>query len=598
MTLFAVLCVPATGAELVGQGNDGNRSCPIHRMELYADDGTQILPHQKNPRPFSTRQTCGQCHDYETIASGWHFNGYNADVESGRPGQPWVLTDARTRTQMPISDRKWPGTFTPEQLGLSPWEFVNQNFSHFPGGSYGEMQAQDPYEAARQDISGRYEINCLACHNADPHQDQSEAAMQSARQNYRWIPAASSGMATIKGVASELNLFFDPALDEGIKTIYEDGLLGDDGKVSFNIAGKPSNDRCYFCHSNQNLSVGEDQEWNRDEDVHLAAGLSCVDCHRNGDDHMMTRGTDTEGPGQTLTCEGCHINEHHAEMPELGRLGAPEPAHRGIPAIHFEAMTCTACHSGPWPKEEADRWRTARIHKTGLHGKHNLEIAQPHVYAPVLMKGDDGKIGPHKLFWPAYWASLKDEIIVPIAPEEVLEKAENILSADAEKEDDWKPLTEQQIADVLKQLSTKEAEAVYIAGGKLYQLNADNKLQGAEHPLAKPYAWPMAHDVRSAEQSLGVRKCEDCHTTDSPVFFGKVQVDSPVKPDDGPEFVEMVELQGIDRLYMWAFNLSFVFRPFLKIVAFSACGLIGLVLLTYVLKAVAAFSDTCAKEDA
>ena len=60
----------------------------------------------------------------------------------------------------------------------------------------------------------------------------------------------------------------------------------------------------------------------------------------------------------------------------------------------------------------------------------------------------------------------------------------------------------------------------------------------------------------------------------------------------------MVELQGIDRLYMWVFNFSFIFRPFLKIVAFAACGLIGLVLLTYVLKAVAAFSGACAKEDA
>ena len=74
-------------------------------------------------------------------------------------------------------------------------------------------------------------------------------------------------------------------------------------------------------------------------------------------------------------------------------------------------------------------------------------------------------------------------------------------------------------------------------------------------------------------------------------------MDSPVKTDGGPEFVEMIKLQGIDRLYMKAFNFSFVFRPFLKIVAFAACGLIGLVLLAYVLKAVAVVSDTCAKEE-
>ena len=36
----------------------------------------------------------------------------------------------------------------------------------------------------------------------------------------------------------------------------------------------------------------------------------------------------------------------------------------------------------------------------------------------------------------------------------------------------------------------------------------------------------MAHDVRPAEQSLGVRNCKDCHATDSPLFFGKTEVDS------------------------------------------------------------------------
>ncbi len=609
MFLLLTLCIYTTRAEsgeLVGQGSDGNRSMPTHRIELYSADGVRIRSFHQNPQPFSTRQTCGRCHDYNKIASGWHFNGHDSEVDPGRPGHPWVLTDNGTRTQVPISGRQWPGAFTPEQLGLSPWEFVNQNFGHFPGGSYGEMEAEHPYDLARQDIGGKYEINCLACHNADSYQDQNEAALQAARENYRWIPAASSQMAVVNGVAAEQNIFYDSEFDdETFKVTYKDGLFDAEDMAFFDITGEPLNARCYFCHSSQNLSVGEDQEWTRDEDVHLAAGINCVDCHRNGDDHMITRGIEAEGLGQTLTCEGCHVSEHHAEIPVSGRLGAPEPAHRGIPAIHFEKLTCTACHSGPWPKEEAGRWRTARMHKTGLHGKHNLEITQPHVYAPILMKGADGKIGPHKVFWPAYWATvptasttLTGEEFKPIAPKDVLAKAKKVLSTDVEKEDDWKPLTEQQIAEVLKQLGSEEADAVYIAGGKLYRLNAKGGIESQIHAVAEPYAWPMAHDVRPAEQALGVRKCKDCHTTDSAFFFGTVQMDSAVKSDGGPDFVEMIKLQRIDRLYMWAFNFSFVFRPFLKIVAFAACGLIGLVLLTYVLRAVAAFSGACAKEDA
>jgi len=593
---FLLVCpVRAQEVELIGQGSDGNRGTVVHVIELFDDEDKRIRPTDSNPKPFSPRQTCGKCHDYEMISGGWHFNSHDPKTQATRSGQPWILTDAKTRTQVPISGRKWEGTFTPEEFDISPWEFVKMNFSHFPGGSYGQMDADEPDEMIRQDISGKYEINCLACHNADPHQDQSEAALQAARQNYRWIPAGSSGMAEIGGVASSLDDFFDPEFDEGVTLKYKDGLFDRDDKVFFDIANSPANERCYFCHSNQNLSVSEDKEWTRNEDVHLASGLHCVDCHRNGDDHMITRGIESKGLGKTLTCQGCHLGESE-NVPDAGQLGAPKPPHRGIPTIHFEKMTCTACHSGPWPKEQAGSWKTARMHKTGLHGKHGLDIRQPHVYAPVLMKGADGKIGPYKLFWPAYWATVKEDSLSPIAPDRIMELAGDMLNMDADKVDDWRPLTEQQIAGVLTTLNSDEEEAAYIAGGKLYQLDAEGKITSVDHDAAKPYAWPMAHDVRPAEQSLGVRNCKDCHTTDSAFFFGKTEVDTPINMGGSTEFIEMVELQGINRLYIWAFNASFVFRPFLKIVAFAACGLIALVLLTYTVRAVAAISHACTEE--
>ena len=211
------------------------------------------------------------------------------------------------------------------------------------------------------------------------------------------------------------------------------------------------------------------------------------------------------------------------------------------------------------------------------------------------MKGADGIIGPYKLFWPAYWGIQLEEKIAPIPPGEVLEKAGSVLNADVEAQDDWRPLTEEQIVQTLGVLGSEQGEAVYIAGGTLYRLTSDGKLDNVKDDAARPYAWPMAHDVRPTEQSLGVRKCKDCHTTDSPFFFGKVEVDTPVKANGGPELIEMIRLQGIDRLYMWAFNASFVFRPILKIVAFAACGLIALVIVAYFLRAVAVISNACAE---
>jgi len=594
---FLLACLAGAQAdELIGQGNDGNRGTAVHVIELLDDEGNRIRPTDSAPKPFSTQQTCGTCHDYGMISGGWHFNGHDPEVPAGRPGEPWILTDAITRTQVPISGRKSEGAFTPEEFGLSPWEFLKMNFSHFPGGSYGQMDADDPDEMIRQDISGKFEINCLSCHNADPHQDQSAAAMQAARQNYRWIAAESSGRAKVSGIASALDDFFDPEFDEGLKVSYDKNWFDADDKVFFDIATRPANESCYFCHSSQNLAVGEDQEWTRHEDIHLKSGLLCVDCHRNGDDHMMTRGIESEGPGKVLTCKGCHLGSGEESRPENGGFGAQKPKHAGIPAVHFEKLACTACHSATWPEDVTGRWRTARIHKTGLHGKHNLDIRQPHVYAPVLMKDADGRIAPHKLVWPAFWAIVQDDALVPLLPKDVLNAAGDILKKAVEKNDDWLPLTEEDISAVLNILSADHAAAVYIAGGKVYSLNGKNELEIAPSDLAKPYAWPIAHDVRPAEQALGVRSCEDCHATDAPFFFGKTQVDTPVNMDGDPEFIEMVELQGIDRVYMRAFNASFVFRPFLKIIVFAACGLIALVLLAYAVRAVAAISRACGKE--
>ena len=38
--------------------------------------------------------------------------------------------------------------------------------------------------------------------------------------------------------------------------------------------------------------TGETQpdRWESEEDVHLAAGMTCVDCHRNGVEHLIVRG--------------------------------------------------------------------------------------------------------------------------------------------------------------------------------------------------------------------------------------------------------------------------------------------------------------------
>jgi hypothetical protein len=142
-----------------------------------------------------------------------------------------------------------------------------------------------------------------------------------------------------------------------------------------------------------------------------------------------------------------------------------------------------------------------------------------------------------------------------------------------------------------------EGKPVYICGGKLYRLNDSEKLGEEEgHPAAQPYLWPIAHNVRPAAQSLGIRYCTDCHATDAPFFFGEVEVDTPVEADRD-SVKKMVEFQDISSCYAWAFAASFVFRPWLKVVALGSCGLLGLILLIYGLKALACVMKALAEGD-
>ena len=102
---------------LLGDGNDGNRSDNVHLIQLYDKSGATIRAKDEKPEPFSTRRTCGECHNYDIISAGWHFHGGDTADDAGRKGEPLIIYDSGTRTVLPVSSRGWQGSFTPEQLG-------------------------------------------------------------------------------------------------------------------------------------------------------------------------------------------------------------------------------------------------------------------------------------------------------------------------------------------------------------------------------------------------------------------------------------------------------------------------------------------------
>jgi hypothetical protein len=93
------------------------------------------------------------------------------------------------------------------------------------------------------------------------------------------------------------------------------------GRVLFVVPRTMPQGQCQFCHSSKVIDPERVQRWEREEDVHSAAGMSCVDCHRNGLDHLMVRGYEGEaeatGAGRSdVDLQGCHLGNNGEEIPQ------------------------------------------------------------------------------------------------------------------------------------------------------------------------------------------------------------------------------------------------------------------------------------------
>ena len=109
----------------LGDNSAGSRGQPAHIIALRDSGGDTIEPGDRHALPFSVTQTCGgDCHDVATITRGWHFDAALPGVPPGRNGQPWLLVDRETATQIPLSYRAWPGTYRPHELGMGNFRFA------------------------------------------------------------------------------------------------------------------------------------------------------------------------------------------------------------------------------------------------------------------------------------------------------------------------------------------------------------------------------------------------------------------------------------------------------------------------------------------
>jgi hypothetical protein len=193
------------------------------------------------------------------------------------------------------------------------------------------------------------------------------------------------------------------------------------------------------------------------------------------------------------------------------------------------------------------------------------------------------------MIWPSYWGRMnKEGAIRPMLPAEVSSViSEKSLIPDQTTDEqirdpyDTRPLTNDQIRKILAALGedkTKE-EPVFVTAGRLYRVSGSPDSRGPwEHQAAAPYAWAFGHDVRPAKQALGARGCTDCHSSDSPIFFGQVVARGAVTAGAS---ATMWELRDKDATLAKLFAFSFTFRPMLKYIVFPCAAIVAGVLLYY-----------------
>ena len=229
-------------------------------------------------------------------------------------------------------------------------------------------------EISRQIIAGPLEINCLACHDRDPAQDQAESA---ANVGQAELPLGGDGLlgfAEVTGSAEKMPDTFDPAMPDTVTdpdllkqvptVTYQEGIFDTKDNVFFDVSGGRRRIAATSAIPTSTSNEHGTEKWQADQDVHMTAGLTCVDCHREGlgaqhDPRLRGRGQPPIRWPPRPPAKAATSATRTAIGRKAGGSGAPVPEAPG--------------HSGR-PLREAD---LHRVSFRPLAGRHDLCWPRP-----------------------------------------------------------------------------------------------------------------------------------------------------------------------------------------------------------------------------
>lgn len=355
-----------TDRELITQSG----VCPP--FYLYDEDGNIIDPINgiNADKPYSPKQTCGKCHDYDKITRGFHFQQGKDEAATGvladryqwvsHPGNyggnwcsPAPLYNYLSKKTNSSAKEIDMTSFTFITNGCAtchpgggPLEYDREGFRYdkhmeemgFTAG--GTNNFDGDYFQAHWNRSGVIEADCNLCHL--PEYDYKTRNDHLAKFNFKWMATAGSGLATVEGSIKDTM---------EVKVKYNPTKFGADGKVSMHLVREPRNETCLNCHSKPQWKK-RGSSFTEFTDVHIAKGVKCVDCHVSGsmasdprikgkEVHQFGKGDDPSGwvrndlDNTMRTCKDCHLT---------GYLNAPVAKHTWLPDLHLDKLSCQACH--------------------------------------------------------------------------------------------------------------------------------------------------------------------------------------------------------------------------------------------------------------
>jgi len=593
-------------------------SDPCPAFYLKTDQGHIINPMtgENADQPFSTRQTCGTCHDVDKISKGYHFM---MDWENARKDlfkdteTPWQVSTGLTGRLITYGFfqlAKKTNTH-PHEIDLTAYDFVartpqaSKGFQkpgcaacHAGGGlmefdrdgfRYDRHLAEHPelsgtldgdYYQSRWDKTGVIEPDCFMCHARRYHMQT--RIIQIKNLNFKWAGTAAAGLGTVSGTVSDGDI---------PKVIYNKRLFNEDGTFYMSdMVFKPRAENCLLCHATIELGKrGTTWDDPLNPDVHHLAGMTCIDCHPGDISHNFAKGNAmascvADDLDNTMrSCRDCHTN---------GYKGATRMQHRSIRKDHLDKLSCEACHIPELNRSAVG----AMFLNTGIFGKHG--------------QINTHRFGENKPWKPAYVIRKKDKDQIPrITP---VNPMLNTLFTNKDKNGIYAPLFLSEVEKAFEQCKDKMSDRKvpydfhqediilmletltrslegnkrfsnvsphFHTGGQVYSLTpALTREKDTTWVSRLPY-FSISHNVACVEKSLGANGCRDCHSNDSHLFNGRVVTD--FFGDTGnPVTVSMAQFIGLSP---WIQKSNAVADFFLKasLPVFSALAAILVMVIVY-----------------